>query len=166
MQSLAASGERSRGGGSKDAHGGGHGQGHGEGFDISEIGIHQAIETIEYTLGCVSHTASYLRLWALSLAHQQLSVVFFDMTVGYALSWEAGSGFAALLWILKPGIIYVMFAVWIGINICIFYGMEMLGAAMHTLHLHWVEFQQKFYHGDGVQFEPYKHARVVEPAAN
>jgi V-type H+-transporting ATPase subunit a len=95
---------------------------------FSDIFIHQLIETIEFVLGTVSNTASYLRLWALSLAHSQLAKVFFDNTVKAGLM--AGS-FLQL---------FFGFFAFITFTIAVLMMMDLMEAFLHTLRLHWVEF--------------------------
>ncbi|XP_006365749.1 V-type proton ATPase subunit a1-like isoform X1 [Solanum tuberosum] len=121
-----------------------------EEFNFSEVFVHQMIHSIEFVLGAVSNTASYLRLWALSLAHSELSTVFYEKVL--LLAW----GYENII-IRLVGLAVFAFA-----TAFILLMMETLSAFLHALRLHWVEFQNKFYHGDGYKFMPFSFALLAD----
>ncbi|KAL0370053.1 UNVERIFIED_CONTAM: V-type proton ATPase subunit a1 [Sesamum angustifolium] len=123
---------------------------HDEEFNFSEVFVHQMIHSIEFVLGAVSNTASYLRLWALSLAHSELSTVFYEKVL--LLAWGYDNFIIRLV-----GLAVFAFA-----TAFILLMMETLSAFLHALRLHWVEFQNKFYSGDGYKFKPFSFAALTD----
>lgn len=118
---------------------------------FGEIVIHQAIETIEFVLGMVSNTASYLRLWALSLAHSELATVFWEKAMLTTLNMNF---FAA----------FIGYGIFAGVTFGVLLMMDVLECFLHALRLHWVEFQSKFFKADGIRFSPYSFKQIIKDA--
>ncbi|KAH8738828.1 vacuolar proton translocating ATPase 116 kDa subunit a isoform 1 [Cryptosporidium ryanae] len=130
----------------KSSGGGGH-------SDPTEIFIHQLIETVEFLIGSISNTASYLRLWALSLAHNMLALVALQFTILKALASKS--------LVLKTVQLFNLFFLFFAFTSFIMIVMDSLECFLHGLRLQWVEFQNKFYKGDGILFAPLNHLRII-----
>lgn len=119
---------------------------------FSDVFVHSMIETIEFVLGTVSNTASYLRLWALSLAHGQLAEVFMALIMQQYIPVfnSTNKTYTILFGIVGWPLLW-------GVTLGVLMLMDALECFLHTIRLHWVEFQNKFFKGEGYAFRPFNY---------
>ncbi len=107
--------------------------------------------------GLVADAASYTRLTALCISS---SIIAF--AINYILGWIYGSlsppleGISSALVILLLAVLVLLFFLGHCFNLFV----QSLGAFIHTMRLHYVEFFSKFYEGGGEKFSPFKVKRV------
>lgn len=104
-----------------------------------DLWITSGIHVVEFCLGLISNTSSYLRLWAVSLAHVQLTSVLHEFTLG------------STSWTVKV----LTFPIYLSGTIMLLIGLEGLSSCLHALRLNWIEFFSKFYSGGGEMFKPF-----------
>ena len=122
-----------------------------EKYEFGKEFVIQMLEVLEFVMGSISNTSSYLRLWALSLSHSELSRIFFGFTLRFALKSDNANLFVIF------GTNFLLQLLTFGIIICI----NLLECFLHSLRIHWIEFQNKFYKGQGSKFEPFDISRCI-----
>ena len=90
----------------------------------------------------------------MSLAHSQLSKVFYEKTM--ASSIQEGDLINGIITIFIGFFVFAIAT--FGVLMCL----DMLECCLHTLRLHWVEFQNKFYKGDGYLFKAFSFSNLIE----
>ena len=129
-------------------------------------GVDGLVEFMEYSLGIISHTVSYARIFALNTVHVILSSVFFQLIPGIIdIPFPALTIFGIVIipeFFMHDGHLVAPHLPLLGAIVgSIIVGMlEGILAFMHTLRLHYVEWFSKFYHGSGIPFKPFVIKRI------
>ena len=96
-------------------------------------------------LSLISSTTSYLRLFALSLAHAKLSHLLLDFLLSSLSSPQ-------------PTVSTVKCMVFFGATVGMMLALDVMECIMHVVRLHWVEWMGKFFTGSGTLFRPEQEA--------
>ena len=108
---------------------------------FAEVFFEQIIHTIEFGISMISNICSYLRLWTISLTHGEISKVLQSKLIDDLVP-QLGH-------LLVSSFVFSFFTLALMLVLSVF------ECFLHTLRLQWIEFQNKFFKGDGVLFEPF-----------